>query len=109
VISEAIVFQVSAYNDAVGNHDGAGIDRVDLRIIGPNGEVYQRTEQNAAYCAFGGGEPDCNVWVFADHGNTWPGGDPVEPGPHTLRATVYAENGQTVNLETTVEIQSSSN
>jgi hypothetical protein len=108
-VSDALVFQVAAYNDAVGNHDGAGIDRVDLRVIKDGQVVYQRTEQNAAYCAFGGGEPNCNVWNFTEHGNTWPNSNPIEPGPHTLRATVYAEDGQTATVETTIEIQPSSN
>ncbi len=109
VVNGALVFQVAAYNDTVGNNDGAGIDRVDLRIIKDGQEVYQRTEQNAAYCAFSGGEPNCNVWNFAEHGNTWPNGDPIEPGPHTLHATVYAEDGQTAIVEITIEIQLSSN
>lgn len=102
-IDGALVFQVFASTDGV--NDGAGIDRVDLRIIKDGQEVYQRTENDPAYCAFSGGKPDCNIWVFADHGYTWLSGQPVEPGFHTLHATVYAKDGQTTTMETTVEIQ----
>lgn len=101
-VVEALVFQVRA--SAQGGDDGAGIDRVDLRILKDGQEVYQRTERNAAYCAFGGGEPDCNVWVFAQHGNTWPGGQPLESGSHLLQAIVYAKNGQTATVQQTVFI-----
>ncbi len=103
VISDALVFQVFASTDGV--NDGAGIDRVDMRIIGPNGEVHQRTEQTAAYCAFGGGEPDCSIWNFAEHGNEWPNGDPIEPGDYILRATVYAKDGSTAMVEKGIQIQ----
>lgn len=102
-VNEALVFQVFASTD--NHNDGAGIDRVDLRIIKDGQEVYQRMERNAAYCAFSGGEPDCNIWVFAEHGYTWPGGQPIEPGLHLLRATAYAKNGQTATVEMTIEIQ----
>lgn len=102
----ALVFQVEAFDPAVGSSDGDGIDNVDMRIYGPDGsEVYQRTENNAAYCAFGGGEPDCTVWSFADHGNSWPSGSALTPGPHTLHATVSADDGRTIPVEQVVNIQ----
>jgi hypothetical protein len=103
IVSGALVFQVFASTD--GNQDGAGIDRVDMRIIGSDGQVYQRTEQTSAYCAFSGGEPDCNVWVFAEHDNRWPNGDPIEPGDYTLRATIHAKDGNSTTVEKTIEIQ----
>jgi hypothetical protein len=103
VVNDALVFQVFASTD--GSQDGVGIDRVDLRIIGPHGEVYRRTEQNAGYCAFSGGEPHCNVWGFAEHGFQWPNGNPIEPGAHTLRATVFAMDGNETSVETVIQIQ----
>jgi hypothetical protein len=101
-VNDALVFQVRA---TAGHNDGDGIANVDLRIIGPSGQVYQRTENDPHYCAFGGGEPNCNIWVFAEHSYTWPNGQPIEPGTHILRATVNASNGQSTMVETTVEIQ----
>jgi hypothetical protein len=76
-----------------------------MEIIGPNGQVHQRTEQTAGYCAFGGGEPDCNIWDFAEQGNQWPNGDSIEPGDYSLRATVYAEDGNSTTVEMNVQIQ----
>ncbi|MCL4304273.1 MAG: hypothetical protein KJ077_51810, partial [Anaerolineae bacterium] len=103
VVSDALVFQVFASTDGV--NDGAGIDRVDMEIIGSNGQVHRRTERTAGYCAFGGGEPDCNIWDFAEQGNQWPDGDPLEPGDYTLRAIVHAEDGNSTTVEMNIQIQ----
>jgi hypothetical protein len=73
-----------------------------MRIFGPNGdEVYQRTEGNPAYCAFAGGEPDCNIWHFNEHSYEWPSGDSIQSGQHRLEATVNAEDGRrsTISLD----------
>lgn len=103
----ALVFQVVAYDPAHGFDDGDGIRNVDLRIFDPDGrEVYQRTENSAAYCAFAGGEPDCNVWYFDDNGDTWPSGEPVRYyEPHLLRGVVNAEDGRTRAVEMRVFIE----
>jgi len=104
VVSEALIFQVFASTDGV--NDGAGIDRVDMRIIGPDGEVHQRTEQSAAYCAFSGGEPDCNVWNFAENNYQWPNGDSIEFGDeYLLQAIVHAEDGSSTTVEMDIQIQ----
>ena len=57
-------------------------------ILDANGrEVYRRRENNAGYCAFGGGEPNCNVFDFADNNDEWPNGEPIrDGGEYTLRA-----------------------
>ncbi len=104
-IDEALVFQVVAYNPDVGNNDGAGIDSVDLRILYNGQVVYERTEQNAKYCAFSGGDPDCQVWNFADHYDEWPSGQPIERGNHTLWARVNADSGQQMEREWTITIR----
>ena len=104
-VGQALVFQVAASNPSAGTSDGAGIKNVDLRIIRNGNVVYDRTEQNAGYCAFGGGEPNCNIWIFADHNNEWPNGKKIESGGHILRATVNAQNGQKKTVEMTIEIQ----
>ena len=105
-VYSALVFQVEAHDSAYGNQDGAGIRSVNLRILDPDGrEVHQRTEQNAAYCAFGGGEPDCTIWRFGEHSDAWPSGEPVRYGePHRLRAVVNAEDGRSITVEMTVTI-----
>ncbi len=100
-VGEALVFQVEAYDSGQGEQDGRGIARVDLMIlIESDGRVvYERTEQTARYCAFGGGEPQCTVWDFGEHGNRWPSGEPVENGTYTLRAIAYGEDGRGETLE----------
>ena len=58
-----------------GSTDGAGIESVTFIIRDETGKkVHERTERNAGYCVFGGGEPDCTVWRFSEHGDKWPGG-----------------------------------
>jgi hypothetical protein len=87
VFKSPLWFSVLAYVPSPdGNdRDGAGIAQVQFSITGPttSGEsdiIYERTEQNAAYCVFGGGEPDCEAWDFAANDNRWPNGEPVQFG-----------------------------
>jgi hypothetical protein len=96
---------VRAYNPAVGNQDGDGIENVSLRLIRNGQQIYERTEQTAGYCAFSGGEPDCQVWVFADHNTEWPGGQAIEPGAYTLEAEVRASNGQRRTIRRDIVIE----
>lgn len=104
-VNGALVFQVEAYDPDRGTSDGAGIDSVDLQIFRNGQKVYERTERNAGYCAFSGGEPDCRIWVFADRKNQWPDDRPIEFGPHLLRAQVNAKNGQKKVIELQVDLQ----
>lgn len=93
-VSEALVFQVAAYDPNVGNSDGDGIKNVDLWIDGPDGnKVYHRTENNAHYCAFQGGEPDCNVFNLHDNDH-WPDGPEIQNGTYTLHWRVNAKDGR---------------
>lgn len=84
-VSGALVFHAVAYDPNVGNNDGDGIDYVLMQIYEGNQKVYERQENNAAYCAFSGGEPDCNVWYFHDNDNEWPSGDDIHTGPGCIR------------------------
>jgi hypothetical protein len=81
IFNQQIVFQLFVYDPNFGNKDGAGINSVTMQIFDPNGQVVQsRTENNAAYCAFGNDRPECPAWKFAEHGNQWPDGTPVCTG-----------------------------
>ena len=87
-------FQVKARDPRRGKNDGAGIKSVDFIISDKTGDIYKRTENNAAYCAFGGGEPDCNTFRFADNGYKWPGTNkPIQNGQHTLTVKVHPSSG----------------
>lgn len=107
MVNGALVFQVEAFDPDRGFGDGDGIRNVDLRIVDANGrEVYQRTENNAAYCAFAGGEPHCNIWYFGDNGDAWPSGEAVRYGePYLLRGIASAEDRRTVSVEMRVIIE----
>jgi len=61
VFRDPFFFELFVFDPAKGAGSGAGIDHVTFTIDCPNGESYSRTERNARYCAFGGGEPNCNV------------------------------------------------
>jgi hypothetical protein len=86
-------FQVKAYDPDAGNKDGAGIKNVEFHISDQDGnELWKQVEQNVPYCAFGGDNP-CPVYVFAQHGNKWPNGQPIQNGTYTLQVNVHAQNG----------------
>lgn len=101
-----LVFRVQALDPNLGDRDGDGIRNVVLTVKDPNGRaVSTRRENNAGYCAFGGGEPDCNVYNFADHNNRWPNGDKIREGTYTLIADVTADDGRTQRLVQNVEVR----
>jgi|GEM_PF-924378 len=104
-VSDSLVFQVATFAPNRGNRDGDGIRNVEMWIEGPDGRrVYSRTENNVAYCAFAGGEPNCNIFDLRNNSN-WPDGGPrIESGPHRLRAIVHAEDGRRTEVSQGIEI-----
>lgn len=106
-VNKALVFQVEAYDSGKGDQDGAGISQVDMTIsrAEDGAIVHERTERNAGYCAFSGGEPDCTIWDFAQNGNKWPGGEPIESGRYVLRATAHSAEGKTAGLSAEIKIE----
>ncbi|MGE5222739.1 MAG: hypothetical protein ACM3PY_09885 [Omnitrophica WOR_2 bacterium] len=101
-----LVFQVKAHNPQAGNYDGAGIDSIDFVISKDGQQVYSRTEKNAAYCAFGGGEPDCNIFNFASNNYQWPQtGIALQSGTYTLDITIHSANGDSWGGQITFNIQ----
>jgi hypothetical protein len=77
--------------------DGRGITSVEFRVTSPDGGTiyYESRENTPGYCIFGGGEPDCNLWVYEDGQYKWSsGGDPVEEQSYQLLITANAEDGQ---------------
>ncbi len=96
---DRISFELAVFDPAAGKTNGAGITAVDMHVIDPAGTtVFQRTDLNTRYFAFGGGEPDCTVWNFGEHGDTWPDGAPVCAGTDyqafmQVNTTDAAKNG----------------
>jgi len=98
VFRDRAVFRVEVFDDDVGYTDGDGIKNVTFKITDPGGNpVHERTENQAGYCVFGGGEPDCNVWVFAEHDYRWPDGAPIVNGTYSVEAVINPENGEGVS------------
>lgn len=94
---DRLVFNVKVFVPGEGDYDGAGIEKVKIKIFDPHGEkVHERTENNAAYCVFGGGEPDCDVFYFKDHHN-WPeeGQYKIENGQHRAEIDITTKDNQT--------------
>jgi hypothetical protein len=94
---DRLVFNVKVFVPDKGNYDGAGIESVKIKIFDPNGEkVHERTENNAAYCVFGGGEPDCDVFYLKDH-NKWPeeGQRSIQNGEHRAEIDITTKDNQT--------------
>lgn len=98
VFRDRIVFQAEVFDSNAGQTDGAGIENVVFTITDPFGDiVHQRTEYNAGYCVFGGGEPDCVVWRFSEHNNRWPGGAAVRDGLHNVEVFIQPKSGEPVS------------
>jgi hypothetical protein len=98
VFHDRIVFQVEVFDKNKGHADGQGIQQVEFTIMDGDEVVHERTERNAGYCAFGGGEPDCTVWVFHEHGNTWPMGQYVREGVlYDVDVHIVADSGDTAD------------
>lgn len=102
-----LYIQVEAFDPKVGRRDGDGIDRVEFEIFNPNGQrVHQRTERTAKFCAFGGGEPNCTVWVFSERNNRWPDGrTPIVNGKHVVEVRVIGKNGDSQQGQYEIDIR----
>jgi hypothetical protein len=99
---DELPFNTTANDPAVGSNSGDGITNVTFQFFGPDGnEVYRRTENNSLYCAFGGGDngQECNRWIFSEHNNQWPNGNPAQSGLHTIVVTINGERGGTARNE----------
>lgn len=85
--SDAPQIEAMAYDPNLGTSNGQGIAHVIFSIITANGTtVASATENQAAYCLFGGNGP-CN---------TWPGGqwNSLAPGSYTITATAHSSQGK---------------
>jgi hypothetical protein len=101
VVGDAFSIRVKArMKNADKNEDGADIQSVTFQVNG--GDTYERTERNAAYCMFGGGddqrEQSCEVWVFSDHNDRWPNdGEEVDTsGSYNIDITVRDKDDRKV-------------
>jgi formylglycine-generating enzyme required for sulfatase activity len=113
-VSDALVFEVRAYDPAVGTANGDGIQMVEMQILDPDdgaavfstelvteSPLETAVETEVVYCAFA---EDCAPWVFSEHNYTWPGGDPVRSGPYLLRAIVSTPDNMRTVAQTQIEV-----
>jgi hypothetical protein len=97
VFHDRIVFQAEVFDRNVDKTDGAGIESVTFTIRDETGAtVHKRAERTPGYCVFGGGEPDCAVWYFSEHGDKWPGDADLHPGIHDAQIVIKPKNGDAV-------------
>jgi hypothetical protein len=97
VYRERMVFQAEVHDRNVGTQDGDGIDNVRFTITDDRGEpVHFRQENNASYCVFGGGEPDCNMLNFAESDYRWPDGDTLYPVLYSVSIDIQPYGGNPV-------------
>jgi hypothetical protein len=76
--------------------DGKGISHVDFTVSDGNNQVHKRTERNAGYCIFGGGEPHCNPWPVEGGTYRWPDGARLDPGrEYSVSIVAIADDGDT--------------
>jgi hypothetical protein len=84
---DAYLLRIDARRSGGPEEPGYGIDSVEFRVSSSTiADLYLHTEENAAYCIFGGGEPACNPWPQVDGVYRWgAGGPPVEPDTYFVQ------------------------
>lgn len=115
VVTDALVFEVRAYDPQMGTNNGDGIGRVEMQIVDPaSGAVVYAIERSTptspemrvAYCAF---SEDCTPWAFSAHGYTWPNGEPIENGVYLLRAIASTSDETRRAVQAQIEIDAPPN
>jgi hypothetical protein len=95
VVRDFMAIRVDARIPGTAATNGDGIQNVQIVVFdNQSGEtVIDQTEGTAGYCSFGGGEPDCTIWRFAEHGNRWPKGQQVVNGTYSVNVTINPKDG----------------
>lgn len=91
IVGDEFLFRMWIVDTRFGEQDGAGINHVDFTITMLDGGeiVYQNREDQAAFCIFQGGLPDCNPWPEENGRFLWPNGLEVVPGSYHATILVY--------------------
>jgi hypothetical protein len=94
IVDDAFLFRLWIADTRFGEQDGAGIDHVEFTISTQDQSqvIYQNREDNAAYCVFQGGLPDCNPWRQENGRFLWPNGIEVQPGAYHATILVYPQD-----------------
>lgn len=94
IVSDAFLFRMRVADTRFGAEDGAGIDYVEFFVNTEDGEsVYYRRENAAAFCIFGGGEPNCNPWPVRNGDYVWRESQPAaQPGDYAASILVHPQD-----------------
>ena len=98
VFSNGFPVQFIVYKNGQEAGKGEGVQNVQFSVVDKNGNpIYNKTENDKAYCVFGGDSP-CPIWTLENYLYRWgPGGPLLEPGTYTLKINPTLED-QSVNL-----------
>ena len=93
IVDDAFLFRIWIADTRFGDFDGAGIDHADFTILtqDQNHVIYENREDQAAYCVFQGGLPDCNPWLEDNGRFFWRNGIEVQPGSYHATILVYPQ------------------
>jgi hypothetical protein len=90
VVRGQLAFRAVVRDPAAGPNDGDGVLAVHFFVLDPQGNiVYERVEENPAFCLSGGDAPGCDL-IDIGPGGTWPDGAPVTYGVHQINMDIGA-------------------
>lgn len=95
VFNGQMALRVEVFDTRRGQNDGDGIQTVTFTIVDNfTGEpVYANVEEQHPFCLFGGNDPRCTTFVFAQNGLRWPSGEPIYNDGYTVNIDILAFNG----------------
>jgi hypothetical protein len=110
VFRDFINLRVEVFDTRAGLTDGAGIQSVTYRVVDDEGNgivFWEKRENNAAYCLFGGDEPLCAPLVFTQT-RRWPDpfGAAIQNGRYVAEIDIAPQNGDATQWRWRFEIDS---
>lgn len=107
IFRQRLPVRVEVFNSALSNEDGDGIANVTFTLNDPNGEdVYERVEETAPFCLWGGNDPNCPAPSFAELYYRWPGSNvPIENGFYLLETVINALDGSSTTWRWRFDIE----
>lgn len=91
-----MALRVEVFDTRSDQNDGDGIAHVTFSIFDSfsSDPVYSNQEETAPFCLFGGNDPLCTTWVFAQNGLRWPNGEPIYNESYNALINIVPLNGE---------------
>ena len=91
-----MALRVEVFDTRSDQNDGDGIAHVTFSIFDnfSSDPVYSNQEETAPFCLFGGNDPLCTTWVFAQNGLRWPSGEPIYNESYNALINIVPLNGE---------------